>query len=289
MGDALMRIKVKGELEFLADPTETSLKRAFRRGGFQRRGNAESSRLTGMPGWCAVHVVPVIVDQHEPWDMILLWEPFSRVMLGTIVKPLGGQHEFEGDELNDFILNSFKKKLPRQVTQKVTELRFTNPEANPRHPHWYTSKSRASIIELAKARNKLKYLKRVTILDISNNEVSAMHDPVDLRAHLDGIQTGRCAKIQLQRALDAHNLTSSGEMDEIFAKIDSWPPQQRLIWSMRTHSDKKDREALKIAVNQDSANYTNVTSNTLTNIAQINQHDVRNNLAYRAKYTILRK
>jgi hypothetical protein len=205
IGWALSRVKRKGALAFLQEPTETSLKRAFCAGDLNKRTRPEPS-LKELPGWCAVHIVPVLVNENHPWDMALLWEPFSHAVFGDI-RPTFDDAD---DRFAEFVSKSLSK-LPRPLVDKISTIRLTTPRANAGFDHWYASATRRLPSKSTDASAGLGVVapgKRR--IPIENDPETDMWGFVDLRRHLQG-GGGYHARRELILALDAHNLIKRPE------------------------------------------------------------------------------
>lgn len=257
MCQAVTRIKKHGGLPFLPQPTETSLKRALRVAGLDGASRLDGA-LTELPGWCAVHILPVLVNEKAPWDMALLWEPFSRALFGD----LRSKFDEDGDRFEKFIITSLTK-LPRPLTDRINEIRLTLPRSDSGFVHWYEATTREIPLGRDNASGGLSVTARGRTIPIIDEPETRRWEPVDLTRHLQG-GSGLHAKQLLRIALDAHNLRHPSDrspatkvpwglkawLDESGPTFDAnWsqkiasrlPPQQRLVESLRAYKKEPDR------------------------------------------------
>ena len=206
LGQAVSRIKDKGELPCLARPTETSLKRSFSAGNADVVADRDR-QMRELPGWCKVHIVPVIVNLWEVWDMALMWEPFSRAIFGTITPSF----REDGEEIIEFVIKSLHK-LPSPLVERIQCILFTKPHQNPKSSHWYAAWDRSNTIRPKDIGAQIgKIYKRQTPMNVVDDDLTPMWGPIDLRRHMEGSDKGEHARYLLVRALDAHNLSTPGE------------------------------------------------------------------------------
>lgn len=200
MVNAINRMRMDRALPWLTAPTESSLKRAFSEGHLPERLNRPLQPTT-LPGWCAVHVVPVLVEDDEPWDLTLLWEPYSTAVLGTMAR----HSDDAADDMAQSIANSLQR-LPPGFVETISEIRLTTPRCRSGFFHWFAAANRTAALDLQIVTEAGRELA------IKNDPPTKMYYSVDLRPHIDGGGYGNARKMLL-RALDVHNLTKKNEVD----------------------------------------------------------------------------
>jgi hypothetical protein len=171
------------------------------------RPPAPKSRL---PGWCAVHVVPVVLASGRRADLALLFEPFSGAMFGNIravfekIRPFEVSGREDEPELAAFVRESLNR-LPAFLSTRVTTIYLTAPDPGEGLATWY---NKDAVNE--DTVNPIPLGEPFSHMICRRDKPTRRYAAVDLGALFSLSQIPQ-ADAYLARALDAHNLAQNGE------------------------------------------------------------------------------